>query len=69
MSTKALTLAEYTEQVENELMRKFKIGINDCTSESEIEVAFNTGETVTEFIDSIGEKHNLEDATKFPYNF
>ncbi len=56
---------KYKQKVSNLLIMKYGIGIGDCTDEEAIEVAFNTGETVEEFVDGIADKYSLSPLESF----
>lgn len=59
MTKKAQTLEQFKEEVGNLLMKDYGIGIGDCTDDDELEVEFKTGSIAQEFVDFIGEKHDL----------
>jgi hypothetical protein len=54
-------MKEFKKAVEDYLMDKYYITINDITDEKQIEQAFNDGETPQEFVEWLAEKYDLID--------
>lgn len=59
MSKNKQTLAEWTKEVEDLLMKDYGITTGDCTDEKQLSVEFQDGTTPQEFVDFIGDKRDL----------
>ena len=52
-------MEDFKKRVEDYLMDKWYITINDITDDAQIEQAFKDGETVEEFCDALANKYDL----------
>jgi len=58
--SKEKTLIQWTEEVENLLMKDYGITTGDCTDDKQLEVEFNDGTSPQEFVDFIADKRDLD---------
>ncbi len=59
MSKEIKTLAQWTKEVEDLLMKDYGITTGDCTDDEQLEVEFKDGTTPQDFVDFIGDKRDL----------
>ena len=52
-------MEQFKKSVEDYLMDKYLITVNDITSDEQIEQAFKDGESVDEFCDYLADKYDL----------
>jgi hypothetical protein len=67
MSLEMITLKHFTEQVEDLLMKRHGVTINDCTDADQIEKEFDDGTRAEDFVTFIGEKYDLDRIDLFPF--
>ncbi|HUU86316.1 MAG TPA: hypothetical protein VMX17_01015 [Candidatus Glassbacteria bacterium] len=58
--SKEKTLAQWTKEVEDLLMKDYGITTGDCTDDTQLAVEFKDGTSPQEFVDFIGDKMHLD---------
>ena len=58
--SKEKTLIQWTEEVENLLMKDYGITTGDCTDDTQLAVEFKDGTSPQDFVDFIADKRDLD---------